>query len=108
MQDEIRRLRLESLSLGEDIGAIDRNQTVAPDRLLITTTTKNTYPTTANAFYFCTAQAITGTPTEGGTATINALSFNLYAYNLGTTIPPVGTQRVAHLTCGTYCFTYCC
>ncbi len=101
-------MRLESLSLQEQIDATARAQTIAPGHMLVTTATKTTYPTTPNAFYYCTAQSISGPATEGGTATVTGLSVKLYAYNLGTTIPPVGTTRVAHLTSGTWTFQYCC
>jgi len=35
MSAEIRRVRLESLSLGEEIDATSRTQTIAPDRVLV-------------------------------------------------------------------------
>ena len=109
MSAEIRRVRLESLSLGEEIDATSRTQTIAPDRVLVQTTTKDTYPTTASAFYYCQVCSISGTPAEGGAATVTALTGRfLYAYNTGSTVPPPGTRRVAHLRDSIWTFSYCC
>ena len=109
MQDEIRRVRLESLSLGEEISATTRSQTVAPTHAFVQTATKDTYPTTANAFYYCQVCSISGTPTEGGSATITPLAGRfLFVYNVGTTIPPVGTQRVAHVQGSVWTMNFCC
>lgn len=109
MADEVRRVRLESLSLGEQIDSAFRHQTIAPDRVLVQTATKTTYPTTANAWYYCQVCSLSGTPTEGGTATVTPLAGRfMYAYNTGSSIPPVGTPRVAQLRDGRWLFNFCC
>jgi hypothetical protein len=109
MSSEVRRVRLESLAIGEQIDASTRTQTIAPDRVLVQTSTKDAYPTTASAYYYCQVCSITGTPTEGGSATVTPLAGRfMYAYNIGTTVPPVGTIRTAHLRDGRYIFQYCC
>jgi hypothetical protein len=74
---------------------------------LIRTTTLVTYPTTAGRFYACNPVQIDGTETEGGTATYTADTTQvIYALNLGTTVPPAGTNLIATAVGGRWTFRY--
>lgn len=64
--------------------------------LVVQTATRTTYPTVAGSYYWCTVMTLSGTPTEGGAGTLTATSRHVYARNLGTAVPPVGTTLLAH------------
>lgn len=57
------------------------------------TKTVGTYPTAAAKFYACSPVGVTGPESEGssGTKTVDT-SATIYAFNLGTAIPPSGTD----------------
>jgi hypothetical protein len=57
-----------------------------------TTTHVGTYPTTAGAWYYVIPKAISGTETEGGSASSNAGTSKYLAWNIGASIPPEGTN----------------
>lgn len=59
-----------------------------------TTTTVTTYPTSAGKFFAIKFTAITGTESEGSSATLATRTSIIYAYNLGTAIPATGTTVV--------------
>jgi hypothetical protein len=65
---------------------------------VVQTTTVSTYPTVAGAFYACLTCDIDGAEVEGGTATYvtRAGASPIYCFNLGTSIPPVGSTLVVH------------
>ena len=47
-----------------------------------------------NAFFYCLPIQVTGEETEGGPGSLAEESGGVYALNLGTVIPPSGTQIV--------------
>jgi hypothetical protein len=75
--------------------------------IIAQTTTVTTYPTTASAMYAVIPQDIDGAESEGSAATYvpntGAIS---YALNLGTQIPPSGTNVICHAVGGRFCFRY--
>jgi hypothetical protein len=75
--------------------------------ILAETTYVNTYPTTANVFYACYSCELSGNESEGAAATyVHDSSAVFYAYNLGTTVPPVGSHVVCHAVGGRWCFRW--
>jgi len=75
--------------------------------MLAVTTTVSSYPTSATSFYACNPQFLTGDDTEGATPTFESDSATVvYAYNMGSAIPPNGTKIVIHATGGRWCFRY--
>jgi hypothetical protein len=89
--------------------ARDRSAAGLPDcaaAMAAVTVTVATYPTAAAAFYGIQDCQINGTETEGGTATFVAGTATQYALNLGTAIPPSGTQIVVHGVGGRWCFRW--
>ena len=65
-----------------------------------------TYPTDAARTYALTPQDLDGDETEGATATFVAGTGTFYAYNLGGSIPPVGSKVVVHAVGGRWCFRW--
>lgn len=75
--------------------------------MLAQTTTVQTYPTTAAAFYAVVPCDLDGGESEGAAATYVPRAGSVsYALNLGTQIPPSGTTVVCHAVGGRWCFRY--
>jgi hypothetical protein len=75
--------------------------------LLVKTTTATSYPTTAGTFYASNPIEIDGTELEGSTASYSADETQVvYALNVGTQIPPVGTRVVVQAVGGRWVFRY--
>ena len=103
--NRIERERLKSLS-----GVINRVAPFGADgstALLVTTTTLTSYPSAAASFYASNPTEIDGSEVEGGAASYTADATQvIYALNVGTQIPPVGTRVVAHEVAGRWVFRY--
>ena len=101
----IERERQKALS-----GVIDRVVPFAADgstAVLLTTTTITTYPSTAGVFFASNPTEIDGSEVEGGAASYAPDTTQVvYALNVGTTIPPVGTRVVANSIGGRWVFRY--
>ena len=95
MTDEARTLRRRYDDL---VARIDQRlplNNTGSSSLLVKTATKTSYPTSAPSFYYCQVQTVTGAEVEGGTGTLSADSGSfVYALNLGSAIPPVGTPLI--------------
>ncbi len=75
--------------------------------LLLTTTTISTYPSTAASFFASNPTEIDGNEVEGGAASYTADTTQVvYALNVGSMIPPVGTRVVASSVGGRWVFRY--
>jgi hypothetical protein len=59
---------------------------------MLRTSTQTTYPTSVNRFYHCEIMILSGTETEGGSATVDGSGKFVKAYNAGSAIPPTGTD----------------
>ena len=65
------------------------------------------YPTVPAACYACSPLQVDGPEIEGATATFTEDGTRtLYAFNLGTQVPPAGTRIVAHACGGRWTFRY--
>lgn len=91
-------------------GNVDRVASSGPDAsqaVLVTTTTVTTYPTVAGSFYACNETEIGGHEIEGQAASYTPDTNGIiYALNIGTSVPPIGTRLVAHNVGGRWCFRY--
>ena len=75
--------------------------------ILAQTTVVSVYPTTAGAFYACTPLLADGPETEGASASFaSSGARTIYALNLGTGVPPVGTKLIAHACGGRWTFRF--
>ncbi len=102
----ILRNRQTAASTALDRSSVDPEQHGSAAMCCITTTV-TTYPTTAGRFYACHPEVITGSESEGATPTFTADTATIvYAVNLGTSIPPVGTIIVVHAVGGRWCFRW--
>jgi hypothetical protein len=103
-EERILRQRLADLEIYDDRTSVSPND--CDVSVLGTTAVKVTYPTTANCVYFLTTGQIDAQDTEGATATIAPDSGSLFALNLGTGIPPVGTPVVVTTVGGRNVFRF--
>jgi hypothetical protein len=75
--------------------------------VLVQTKAVAAYPTSANAFFACSPVSIDGPETEGAAATFVAdPARTIFAYNLGTRVPPVGARLIAQSCSGRWTFRY--
>jgi hypothetical protein len=92
------------------LAASDRLKNVAEDgtmAVLAQTTTITAYPTVPGAFYACIPLWVDGLETEGAAANFTPIGLRIvYAFNLGTQIPPVGAKIIAHSCGGRWSFHY--
>ncbi len=101
----IERLRHQNLS--DLVDRLDVSGAEGSLAQLLTTVEISAYPTNAGAFYAGNPTYLGGTETEGGIASYSPdPSQVIYAYNLGTKVPPQGTQVVAHAVGGRWVFRY--
>jgi hypothetical protein len=94
MGDESRRLRVVDQERLDEATREDPGDVGGSAVVVCKTTTVSVYPTTAAAFYAVTPQTVIGTETEGGGGTIAADAGTFYALNLGSTVPPPGTNVI--------------
>jgi hypothetical protein len=90
--------------------ALDRSCAQNPHgsaAMCVVTTAVTTYPTVASSFYGCSPALLTGAEIEGAAAifTVDAGTI-IYAFNVGTAIPPSGTKIVIHAASGRWTFRY--
>lgn len=77
------------------------------EAVLVQTKAVATYPTIASAFFACTPLQVDGSEVEGtGVTFVPDASRTIFAYNLGTKIPPVGTRLIAHSCSGRWTFLF--
>ena len=114
MSSEPDRLRNRVLDLQDSQARADQSIPTNGDSKVCVTTAGSgsssvTYPSTSSAVFFLgTPQQITGAEIEGaaGTATSATPSASFYALNLGTEIPPVGTQVITTFVDSRWVFRY--
>lgn len=76
---------------------------------LVRTASDGSYPTTANVFYAVNPVEVDGSQQEGASPTFTAdVSRVFHAYNLGSAVPPLGTEVIVHLNSGRWTFTFNC
>ncbi len=104
--NDLRVIRDRQADAGDDLDRAEVRPSNAGRSDVAITTTETTYPTTAGAWYAVTSQQVDGTEVEGATASFTSTSGVFHAYNLGTAIPPAGTEILIHCTNGKWSFRY--
>lgn len=107
MQDEARKLRERMGDLQERFDQLPTDTDAPASNRVFVTALKTTYPTSAGVYYCLQPQRISGAQTEGGVPTIgNAGTNKTFGLNIGTSIPPLGTQVIACEIDGRWVFNY--
>jgi hypothetical protein len=103
--EEIRILRRRHDELVASVSAPLAYASGAPAMLALTTTL-STYPTAAQSYFACLPLTLLGTEVEGGPGTVTPGSATFFALNIGSTIPPAGTQVFTTFVGNRWVFRY--
>ena len=90
--DEARRLRARDEALADGLSRRDPPPSFGTPSLVAQTGAIGTYPTSAQRFFACTPRTVMGREVEGGAGTLTSTGATLLALNLGSAIPPSGTD----------------
>lgn len=106
--DFLRELRSRASEDESSVEAIDFEASGGGEFLVGRTVTVSTYPTVAKACYAIQIDSIAGNDVEGATPTFASASHpNIFAWNVGKSIPPSGTEVVvASAPGGRWVFQY--
>ena len=104
--DDAKRLFIREVALADDATRRDSDPSLGLPNLLALTTTIRTYPTTAQAYYACQPLILLGTEVEGGAGIVSVRNGTFFALNLGSTIPPTGTQILTTFVGNRWVFRY--
>ncbi|QEH38637.1 hypothetical protein OJF2_72430 [Aquisphaera giovannonii] len=100
----LRDRQADTLALVDKLSAPPQVGSVA---VLAQTKAVATYPGVASAFFACAPIEVDGPETEGAAATFTAdASRTIYALNLGTRLPPLGTKVILHACGGRWTFRF--
>jgi hypothetical protein len=106
LQDEARLLRLRESALFDEFKDNRPDFVAGSLSLLARTKVLHSYPTLASCYFACEPLAVLGTETEGGPGVVSGNSTTFFALNLGSTIPPSGTQIVVTNVGNRWVFRY--
>jgi hypothetical protein len=104
--DDARRLFTRENTLADDMSRGDLNPAFGSPSMLARTTTLTTYPSSAQSYYACTPLTLLGTEKEGTPGVITAGYSTFFSLNLGTTVPPTGTQVLTTFVGSRWVFRY--
>jgi len=93
--NEANKLYARESALADDVKRRASDPTLGPPCLLARTTVLRTYPTTAQRYFACLPLTLLGAEIEGGGGVVVAGSSAFFALNLGSSIPPAGSQFLA-------------
>ena len=93
--DDARRLRIDGADLLDNLTRHDRDPSFAMPCLVAQTKTLSSYPSAAQKFFACAPLTVLGPEVEGSAGTITPGSATFLALNLGSAVPPAGTNIVA-------------
>jgi hypothetical protein len=101
-----RVLSARQRSLRDELDRRTSPTTLGAPVVLALTTTLNTYPASAQSYYACQPLTLLGQEVEGGPGVVTPGSGTFFALNLGSTVPPSGTQVVATFAGNRWVFRY--
>ena len=104
--DEAKRLRIQDATLVDGFSQAGRDPSLGMPCLAAQTKALATYPTGAQTFFACSPLTILGTEVEGGAGTISSGSSTFFALNLGSAVPPVGSNLLVTFVDNRWVFRY--
>ncbi|MCA1684586.1 MAG: hypothetical protein LC745_01090 [Planctomycetia bacterium] len=104
--DDAGRSFAREAALADDVKRRDSDPTLGLPNLLARTTTLGNYPSTAQSYYACLPLTLLGAEVEGGSGLVSATSSTFFALNLGSAVPPSGTQVLAARVDNRWVFRY--
>ncbi len=104
--DDAKRALLRDAALADDLRRRDSDPALAAPSLLARTTTLASYPSTPQCYFACTPLTLLGVEVEGGPGALTAGTQTFFALNLGSTVPPNGTQLLVTFVGNRWVFRY--
>jgi hypothetical protein len=104
--DDARRLFVRENALADDVKRGFTDPSLGSPSLLAVTTTLNAYPTTAQCYYACVPLTLLGNEVEGGPGVVTPGGETFFALNIGSTVPPSGTQVLTTFVGNRWVFRY--
>ncbi len=90
--DDALRLRINESRLNDSLSRVERDPSLGMPCQVAHTRTITSYPNSAQAFYACSPLSVLGPEVEGGAGSLSLGSSTFFALNLGSSVPPVGTN----------------
>lgn len=90
--DDAKRLFTRETSLSNDVKRRDSDPSLGAPSLLARTTSLAAYPTVPACYYVCQPLQLLGPEVEGARGVVTPANATFFALNLGTAVPPPGTQ----------------
>jgi hypothetical protein len=103
---EAMRLRARGAALKEEADRLLSDQAWASPTLLARTTSLGSYPATAACYYACNPVSVLGTEVVGGSGMLAIEPGTFFALNLGSTVPPTGTDILVTFVGNRWAFRY--
>ena len=104
--DEARKLFSRENALAQDVKRRDSDPPIGSPSIFALTTTLRSYPTAAAVYYACLPLTLLGQEVEGGAGVVTPGDSTYFALNLGTTVPPAGTQVLTTFVGNRWVFRY--
>jgi hypothetical protein len=105
-RDESERLRAREAALAAGLSEAPYLADPGAPCLVAQTTVVKTYPTQAQSYFACSPVAVLGAEVEGGAANLTAQPPLFLALNLGSALPPRGTDVIATFVGNRWVFRY--
>ncbi|GAC1463681.1 MAG: hypothetical protein NVSMB9_01420 [Isosphaeraceae bacterium] len=104
--DDVKRLLQREGALSDDVKRRDSDPSLSSPSLLAATTNLISYPTKIQCYYACQPLTLLGAEVEGGPGVMSTEYSTFFALNLGSKIPPVGTQVLTTFIASRWVFRY--
>lgn len=105
-RDRTNQIELRDSELSDQLARKTPLHSVAGQSLLARTVAISMYPTSGQCFFACQPVALLGTESEGAQGVISTRSGSFFAFNLGSSSPPVGTLILATFADSRWVFYY--
>lgn len=103
---ENEKLRIDDEEWDRDNGRVEDTQSTGTTSIVAITYVQTAYPTSAQRYYAMKPLRILGLQIEGNAATTTTRSKHLFAANLGTAIPPIGSNHIITYTGNRWVFRH--
>jgi hypothetical protein len=104
--DDLRTDRDRLAVLADDLDRALDGQPESALALVALTFQESSYPAQAKCLYACKVQLVGGPEAEGASGTLTPTTATIYAYNLGSAVPPQATAILATQVGDRWTFRY--
>jgi hypothetical protein len=93
--NDLRTERDRLAGLADQLDRAREDQSEATAAVVGVTFAESAYPSQAQGLFACRVQTVGGLETEGAPGSLTPTTATIYAYNLGSALPPQGTAILA-------------